>query len=460
VLPEIVHPADPAVALNVMAPAPVPPLVFIVSAVPTNPLSEVILKAGCAVPTVVVAAAVVSTLVESVAVRTQTPVLLIESKLKVATPAMAAPVVVPPIVHGDAAVMVMTSFVPVPEVSTLPLVSSTDTLNVVNNVPAVATVVGGAVVKATLVAAPGSTVTRLLVAVASVRDASVAINVHEVPVLIATAENVATPPTAATVVVPSSVHVEDKTMESVAPVPEVIGMPLLSSTFTANAVITAPAITDVCGCVVKPNLLGVFVATATFAVVAVTAPLLVSVAMSWQLVPPEKVTPLKDATPELATTGVTALIVQPAAAVIPIVSDEFNTLPLVSSTETLNIGIAVPIVAVVDGVGDVKVRCGDVPAVTVTDAVALVMEVVLSWAVNVQGAPVDSNATSVNVAKPALAETVRVPARVHPDVSAIESVEPVPEVITALLESSTETANDAMFVPVAADEGGAVVNAT
>ena len=77
-----------------------------------------------------------------------------------------------------------------------------------------------------------------------------------------------------------------------------------------------------------------------------------------------------------------------------------------------------------------------------------------------QGAPVDSNATSVNVATPATAETVRVPARVHPDVSAIESVEPVLEVITALLESSTETANDAMFVPVAADEGGAVVNAT
>lgn len=45
VFPETVQPAVPAVAVNVTAPAPVPPLVLIVSAVPTKPLGEVILKA-------------------------------------------------------------------------------------------------------------------------------------------------------------------------------------------------------------------------------------------------------------------------------------------------------------------------------------------------------------------------------------------------------------------------------
>jgi hypothetical protein len=74
-------------------------------------------------------------------------------------------------------------------------------------------------------------------------------------------------------------------------------MPLLSSTETTRFVIVMPATTDVCGCVVKPNLLAVFVATATATVAAVTPPVLVSVATSWQLVPPVKVTPLKDATP-------------------------------------------------------------------------------------------------------------------------------------------------------------------
>ena len=46
VLPETEHPAVPAVTVNVTAPVPVPPLVLILSAVPTKPLSEVILKAA------------------------------------------------------------------------------------------------------------------------------------------------------------------------------------------------------------------------------------------------------------------------------------------------------------------------------------------------------------------------------------------------------------------------------
>jgi hypothetical protein len=49
------------------------------------------------------------------------------------------------------------------------------------------------------------------------------------------------------------------------------------------------------------------------------------------------------------------LIVQPAGVVIPIVSDangpELTTLLLLSSSETLNAAIAVPIVAAVAGVG-------------------------------------------------------------------------------------------------------------
>jgi hypothetical protein len=105
-------------------------------------------------------------------------------------------------------------------------------------------------------------------------------------------------------------------------------------------------------------------------------------------------------------------------------------------------------------------RCGNAPVVTVIVALAVVMLFVWSVAVKVQGAPVDSNATLLNVAIPAFAETVRVPARAHPDESTIESVEPIPEVITALLESSTETANEAMFAPVRAAEGGGVVNVT
>ena len=159
------------------------------------------------------------------------------------------------------------------------------------------------------------------------------------------------------------------------------------------------------------------------------------------------------------------LIVQPAGVPIPIMSDangpEVTTLLLVSSKETWNVGIAVLIVALVEGRGAVKVRCGNAPGLTVIEALAVVtLLVVWSVAVKVQGDPVDSNATSLKVATPAFAETVSVPARAHADVSTIESVEPVPEVIVAPLESWTETANEARFVPVTAVPDGTVVNVT
>ena len=176
--------------------------------------------------------------------------------------------------------MVMVSFVPMPDVSTLPLVSSTDTLNDAINVPAVVTVVGGAVVKATLAAAPGNTVTALLVAVVRVLVASVATSEQVTPVFIVAKVNVATPATAVAVVVPERAQVDDSVTTSIEPVPEVITMPLLSSIETAKEGRIAPAVTVADGSVVKPNLLGVFVATATLTVAFVTPPVLVSVATS------------------------------------------------------------------------------------------------------------------------------------------------------------------------------------
>src|SRR5487761_954147 len=182
--------------------------------------------------------------------------------------------------RSTTAEMVMVSFVPMPDVSTLPLVSSTDTLNDAINVPAVVTVVGGAVVKATLAAAPGNTVTALLVAVVRVLVASVATSEQVTPVFIVAKVNVATPATAVAVVVPERAQVDDSVTTSIEPVPEVITMPLLSSIETAKEGRIAPAVTVADGSVVKPNLLGVFVATATLTVAFVTPPVLVSVATS------------------------------------------------------------------------------------------------------------------------------------------------------------------------------------
>jgi hypothetical protein len=78
--------------------------------------------------------------------------------LKLATPPDAATVVVPDKEPGpEATVSATVSVASVPEVITLPKVSSTEALNVVQVDPAVA-LVGGSVVKTTLLAAAGLTV--------------------------------------------------------------------------------------------------------------------------------------------------------------------------------------------------------------------------------------------------------------------------------------------------------------
>jgi hypothetical protein len=64
--------------------------------------------------------------------------------------------------------------------------------------------------------------------------------------------------------------------------------------------------------------------------------------------------------------------------------------------------------------------------------------------------------TALNVATPLLADCVRVPPRVQPGETVeivIESVAPLPEVITALLPSSTLTVKAERFVPAVTLEG-------
>jgi hypothetical protein len=89
-----------------------------------------------------------------------------------------------------------------------------------------------------------------------------------------------------------------------------------------------------------------------------------------------------------------------------------------------------------------------------------VIEFVLSDAVNVHDPPVDSKATSLNEATPALAVAVSVPAMVHEDEMVIESADPLPVASTTLLESSTETENVGRFDPVVAAPLGDVVKTT
>jgi hypothetical protein len=67
---------------------------------------------------------------------------------------------------------------------------------------------------------------------------------------------------------------------------------------------------------------------------------------------------------------------------------------------------------------------------------------------------------ALNVATPALAVAVVVPARVHDEVTAMESVAPVPVVTTWPIESSTETLSVAKDTPATVVAAGSVVNAT
>ena len=79
-----------------------------------------------------VLSAVVKTLVESVAVKPQVPVDVMVTALKVATPATATAAAVPPRVQPAEGVSVTVSIAPVPLDTTLPYVSSIETLKVVN----------------------------------------------------------------------------------------------------------------------------------------------------------------------------------------------------------------------------------------------------------------------------------------------------------------------------------------
>jgi hypothetical protein len=247
------------------------------------------------------------------------------SALKVATPATATAVVVPPRVHVD--VIAMESVEPVPEVTTLPFTSSTEALNVVRMVLAVVTAVGGAVVKATRAAAPAVTTMGALVAAVITLEVSVATRAQLEPVLMATKLNVATPATAVAVVVPVRVHVDTSETVSVEPVPVVMGIPLLSSIETAKEGSSVPAATVAGGGFVKATLLGAVVATVITPLITGVNPLSgesVSFAVRAQLVPAVKSTVLNVATP-LAAVAVTGLLatVHPTDAVeMAIVSAE------------------------------------------------------------------------------------------------------------------------------------------
>jgi hypothetical protein len=344
--PDKVQPADdPAARVQVTAPVPVPPEIASRNVVPTEPLRVRTVTAACGVPTVVACVEVVNVLDESVAVSTQEPVVLMLRALNVAVPATAAAVVVPPSAHVE--VIVTVSVDPVPEVTTLPPTSSTETLKVGIIVEAVVTVAGGAVVNTACVGAPADTSMTPLVAIANVLVESVATNWQVLPVFIVTAANVATPPTAVALVVPASVHADVNVTTSVEPVPDVTGMPLLSSIDTANEGRTVPAAIDDAGCVVNPTSAGAVVATFTATLVTVVL-FVLSVATSAQLVPAVTVI-VKAATPLVALIAPPPLKVQVDDAIAMESALPVSMLPLVSSTDTLNMGIATLIVAVVAG---------------------------------------------------------------------------------------------------------------
>jgi hypothetical protein len=197
--------------------------------------------------------AVVRVREESVAVKVQVVPLVIVTALKVATPPVAVTESVPPSVQVE--VRAIVSVEPVPVAIRLPYWSSTETAKLASVAPAVV-VAGGSTVKATLFAAAGVTVVAgLLVAVIRVREVSVAVRVQIVPLVIATALKVATPPAAVTESVPVKVQVEVRAIVSAEPAPVVITLPYWSSTETAKLANVAPAVVVAGGSTVKITLL-------------------------------------------------------------------------------------------------------------------------------------------------------------------------------------------------------------
>jgi hypothetical protein len=274
---------------------------------------------------------VVKALEESVAVRVQEPVDVIVSALKVATPATATAVVVPPRVQAEVSATVSTS--PVPDVSTLPYKSSTDTLKVVKTADST-TVAGGSVVNATFVAAPAVTVTPVLAAVASVSVESVAVRVQGlVPPSMTSAPKVAIPEADVAVVVPASEQEEVIAITSADPL--FAGCPAAFSTFTENEVRVAPAAVVVGGSGPKASFVAVVETIVTAALVTVNV-LVVSVAIRVQDVPAVMVNALKVATPAAAVTVIVPPRVHDDEIVIESVAPvpDVITVLVLSSTDT------------------------------------------------------------------------------------------------------------------------------
>ena len=129
----------------------------------------------------------------------------------------------------------------------------------------------GVVVKPTFASVVGFTVTAELVSVVRFSVVSVAMRVHEVPVLIATpVAKVATPATAAMLSVPASVHVDVIVIVSVEEAPVVSTALVASSIDTEKLDNGAPAVVGDVGLAVKTTLVGVPAAEAAVAVASKT----------------------------------------------------------------------------------------------------------------------------------------------------------------------------------------------
>lgn len=293
-----------------------------------------------------VLAAVVKDREVSVAVRVQARALSTASALNVATPTTAVAVTVPPRVHED--VMVTASVAPAPVVITLPNESSTETLKVASDDPALA-VVGGCVVKASLVAEPRLTVTDVLVAVVRFLDVSLPVRVQAPVSSIMSALNVATPATAVAVTVPPRVHADEIVMVSTAPVPVVSTLPNVSSTVTLNVARAAPSLAVVGGWVVNATLFAVLGLTVTAVLAAVASVVEVSVAVRVQEVPVSIASALNVAMPPLAVATAVPPRTHEEETVTESVKSVVAGALVPSSIKTLNVARVAPATVVVGG---------------------------------------------------------------------------------------------------------------
>ncbi|HEY5104511.1 MAG TPA: hypothetical protein VII65_05640, partial [Acidimicrobiales bacterium] len=204
-------------------------------------------------------------------------------------------------------------------------------------------------VKATLEAAPGLTVTDVLVAVVRFLDVSFPVRVQAPVSFILSALNVATPATAVVVTVPPRVHADEIVTVSTAPVPVVSTLPNVSSTVTLNVARSAPSFAVVGGWVVNTTLFAALGLTATAVLVAVASVVEVSVAVRVQEVPVSIASALNVAIPPLAV----ATAVPPSAHEEEIVTESVKSVVagafVPSSIKTLNVARVAPATVVVGG---------------------------------------------------------------------------------------------------------------